>query len=265
MHGCSSEEVFKNHLERCKLHRAQRIKLQAGDKKGREKVKFTKTEYQLHLPFVIYADFKSVLCKQDSCEPSSSKSFFNQYQHNVLCGSGITSNFKWFTGKEIKELDVVMVPDDGSRGYILECDLGKYYFYYIYIYVYFMKCSVFLLCISADYPRDFIKCNVSFLCISDYPHEFHDLDKYYPLTPKRLQIKESILSSYQHYLLQDEGFSKPPPTLALNFCNKTSYIIHYHSLKLYLELGLRLTNVHRVLSSYQLLWLKNYIKFNTCQ
>ena len=55
------------------------------------------------------------------------------------------------------------------------------------------------------------------------------------------------------------------PRFTLNFRNKTNYIIHYHSLKLYLELGSRLTNVHCVLSSYQLLWLKNYIKFNTCQ
>ena len=82
MHGCSSEEVFKNHLERCKLHRAQRIKLQAGDKRGREKVKFTKTEYQLHLPFVIYADFKSVLCKRDSCE--------HRHQNPSLTNTNIT-------------------------------------------------------------------------------------------------------------------------------------------------------------------------------
>ena len=62
--GCTSEEVLKNHLERCKLHGARRIKLpEANDKKGRDKVKFTKTEYRLHLPFVIYADFEIVLCK----------------------------------------------------------------------------------------------------------------------------------------------------------------------------------------------------------
>ena len=34
---------------------------------------------------------------------------------------------------EMKELDVTMAPDDSSRGYILDCDLGKYYFYYLYI------------------------------------------------------------------------------------------------------------------------------------
>ena len=40
-----------------------------------------------------------------------------------------TSNFNWLTDKEIKELDVNMIPDDSPRGYILECDLGKYYFH----------------------------------------------------------------------------------------------------------------------------------------
>ena len=90
LHGCNSEEVLKNHLERCQLHGAQRIKLpEADNKNGRDKVKFTKTKDQLRLPFIIYADFKSVLCKQNSCEPSSSKSFTTQYQKQVPCGSCI--------------------------------------------------------------------------------------------------------------------------------------------------------------------------------
>ena len=58
-------------------------------KKGRDKVKFTKTEYQLRLSFVIYAVFESVLGKQDSYEPSSSKSFTTKYQHHLPCGSCI--------------------------------------------------------------------------------------------------------------------------------------------------------------------------------
>ena len=41
------------------------------------------------------------------------------------------SNFKWLTDKEMKDLYVMMIPDDSSRVYILECDLSKYYFYYI--------------------------------------------------------------------------------------------------------------------------------------
>ena len=44
LHGCISEEKLKNHLERYKLHAAQRIKLpEADEKKGRDKFKFTKT------------------------------------------------------------------------------------------------------------------------------------------------------------------------------------------------------------------------------
>ena len=46
LHGYTSVEVLKNHLERCKLHGAQRIKLPEADhKKERDKVKFTKIEY----------------------------------------------------------------------------------------------------------------------------------------------------------------------------------------------------------------------------
>ena len=111
----------------------------------------------------------------------------------------------------------------------------------------------------------FIKCNVFFLCISEYPHELHDLHKDCLLAPERLQIEENLLSDYQRHLLQHEGFSKPPPKLVPNLRNKTNYVIHYHILKFYLELGLCLTNVHRVLSFNQSPWLKNYINFNTHQ
>ena len=127
----------------------------------------------------------------------------------------------------MEKIDVGMVPDGISSGYILEYDLCKYYFYYLYIYVYF------------------IKCNVSFLCISEYAHELHDLHKDYPLAPERLQIEEGIFSDYQRHLLQDEKFSKPPSKFVPNLRNKMNYIIHYRNLKLYLELGLSLTNVHR--------------------
>ena len=59
LHGCISEEVLKNHLKKCKLHKAQRIKLLEADDKECDKIKFTKTQYQLRLPFVIYVDFKA--------------------------------------------------------------------------------------------------------------------------------------------------------------------------------------------------------------
>ena len=90
---------------RFKLHRAQKIKRpEADDKKGCDKVKFTKTEYQLRLPFVIYTDFGSVLHKQDSWEPSLSKSLTTQCQHHVPCGSCIyvkCSDRKYFEPPQV--------------------------------------------------------------------------------------------------------------------------------------------------------------------
>ena len=45
LHGCTSEKVLENHLERRKLHVTQRIKLpEAGDKKGHDKIIFRRTE-----------------------------------------------------------------------------------------------------------------------------------------------------------------------------------------------------------------------------
>ena len=133
-----------------------------------------------------------------------------------------TSNFKWVTDKVMNDLDVMMIPDDSSRGYILECDLGKYYFYYLYIYVYFKKRNVSFLCIS-ECPQDYVKCNVSFICISEYPHELHDRHKNYSLASERLKIEENILRNYKRHLLQDQGFSKPPLKLVPNLCHKTNY------------------------------------------
>ena len=42
-----------------------------------------------------------------------------------------TSNIKWITAEEMEELDVMMIPEDSPRGYILEYNLVKYYFYYL--------------------------------------------------------------------------------------------------------------------------------------
>ena len=83
--------------------------------------------------------------------------------------------------------------------------------------------------------------------------------------PDRFRIEENILSGYQRHLFKDEIISKPPHKLVPNLCSKTNHINHYCNLKLHLELGLHLTSAHRVLLFDQLLWLKNYINFNTRQ
>ena len=50
-----------------------------------------------------------------------------------------------------------------------------------------------------------------------------------------------------------------------NLRDKVRHVVHYCNLKLYLQLGLVVTRIHRVLTYKQSTWLKTYIDFNTHQ
>ena len=86
----------------------------------------------------------------------------------------------------------------------------------------------------------------------------------YPVCPEKVKISKNMLSAYfkkiaEKYNISIGLVSKLIPTLR----DKEEYVLHYCNLQLYLDLGLKIKKVRRVLNFDQSPWLKQYIDFNT--
>ena len=96
-----------------------------------------------------------------------------------------------------------------------------------------------------------------------YPPHLHDAHDNYPLAPEHININDGMLSQHQRKLAKELGVKLGGKKLCTTLQDKKKYVCHYRSLKKYLELGLVITNVHKVLMFEQSPWLKPYIELNT--
>ena len=104
----------------------------------------------------------------------------------------------------------------------------------------------------------FVECDLS------YPKELHDLHNDYPLAAERLSIGEEMLSEAQRELREKYEMSHTATTkLIPNLMDKTNYTCHYRNLRFYMEHGLVLCKVHKVIQFRQSKWLAPYIAKNS--
>ena len=91
------------------------------------------------------------------------------------------------------------------------------------------------------------------------PLEKHPFFNDYPLAPEKMIVKRDMLSPFQQeHFPPGEGVEKLVP----NLYDKKKYVLHYRNLKLYLELGMELEKIHRVIKFRQMPWLKSYMDLN---
>ena len=110
-------------------------------------------------------------------------------------------------------------------------------------------------------------------CDLDYPEGLRDAHSDYPLGPTRQCVTAETLSPHcqklyrhiselgPHRKLPDEKTEE----LFLTLEDKEKYTVHVQLLKFYLEQGLVLKQVHRVVRFKHSAWLEPYIRFNTEQ
>ncbi|CAH3022142.1 unnamed protein product, partial [Porites evermanni] len=78
----------------------------------------------------------------------------------------------------------------------------------------------------------------------EYPSSLWEKHNDYPLAPEKLIVN---------------GVEK----LICHFKPRKNYVVHYRNLRQYLEMGMRITAVHRGISFYQRPWMEPYIRKNT--
>jgi hypothetical protein len=100
----------------------------------------------------------------------------------------------------------------------------------------------------------------------EYPSELHDLHNGYPLAPESKEVKHEMLSDYakeiaEKFKLTVGGVRK----LITSLDPREKYVVHVRNLKLYTDLGMKLTKIHKAVSFKQSCWLRDYIAFDTIQ
>ena len=104
----------------------------------------------------------------------------------------------------------------------------------------------------------FVECDI------DYPTILHEGHNACPLAPERMAIESTMLSETQVSIRRNYSMSRSSGTSKLvpNLLSKQRYCVHYLNLQFYLQHGMKISKIHRVLKFRQSRWLQPYIDQN---
>ena len=156
------------------------------------------------------------------------------YDQNNLYGSSLSkplphSEFSWLNQDELEYYsnpsNILKIPDEGDWGYYFEVDLI-------------------------------------------YPNSIKNKTADFPLAPESGEVTEDMFSPFMsqfHNNLTECGQPryKPCRKLLLTQYDKKNYLVHFCILKFYLEMGMLLKSVHRIIKFRQKAFLKPYIDSNS--
>lgn len=98
-----------------------------------------------------------------------------------------------------------------------------------------------------------------------YPENLHKSHSNLPLAPELLEVGYKDLSPYsKKALLATEGHKNYKDVkLISSLLNKDKYILHGKNLKLYLQLGMKLKKIHRIVEFKQEAFIAKFIEMCT--
>ena len=96
----------------------------------------------------------------------------------------------------------------------------------------------------------------------EYPHHLHDLHNEYPLLSPRTLKYQRINANYTKQMIEERKVCLSTK-LTPNLCDKSNYVTHHCNLQYYLQEGLILAKINKILQFKHAPWLKKYIDFNT--
>ena len=97
----------------------------------------------------------------------------------------------------------------------------------------------------------------------EYPKNLHYEHSDYPLAPQKINRQKEWLSDYCLEIANEHNIKiGSTKKLVKNLIDKDNYVIYYRNLQQFLELGMKLKKIHRILKFKQSDRIKPYTDFN---